>query len=141
MTVAIRLAAVADVPAMHRIRLGVQENRLSHRTAITEGAYLPYIAAGDAWVAETDEGIVGFAALDRPAGAVWALFVASEAEGLGIGRALHDVLLQSARAGGLPALRLSTAPGTRAERFYAHAGWRNAGVTQAGEIRFEKNPI
>lgn len=139
MTVTIRAAAADDVPAMHRIRSAVQENRLSNRAAITESDYLPYVHAGDTWVAQAGGGIVGFAALDRAAGSVWALFVAPDAEGLGIGRALHDALIRSARAQGPRTLSLSTAPGTRAEHFYERAGWRNAGFTEAGEIRFEKS--
>jgi hypothetical protein len=46
-------------------------------------------------------------------------------------------MLERARERGLHRLSLSTEPGTRAARFYAAAGWREAGVTEAGEIRFE----
>ena len=92
MTVAIRPAVAADVPAMHRIRLSVQENRLSNPALVREGSYLPYLEAGNAWVAERNAAIAGFAALDRSAGSIWALFVAPEAEGLGIGRSLLDRL-------------------------------------------------
>ena len=34
-------------------------------------------------------------------------------------------------------VRLSTDPGTRAEGFYLKSGWRNAGMAEKGEIRFE----
>ena len=124
---------------MHRIRLSVQENRLSNPALVTECSYLPYLEASHAWVAERNAAIAGFAALDRSAGSVWALFVAPEAEGLGIGRSLLDRLMQSARAHGLHGLWLSTAPGTRAEHFYTRAGWQMAGLTDLGEIRFEKS--
>jgi hypothetical protein len=32
---------------------------------------------------------------------------------------------------------LTTGPRTRAEGFYRHLGWQDAGVTEHGEIRFE----
>jgi hypothetical protein len=32
---------------------------------------------------------------------------------------------------------LSTAPNTRAEKFYRNAGWREVGVYGKGEIKFE----
>ena len=32
---------------------------------------------------------------------------------------------------------LGTAPGTRAEKFYAAAGWTRTGIRANGEVRFE----
>jgi deoxycytidine triphosphate deaminase len=32
---------------------------------------------------------------------------------------------------------LSTAPGTRAEKFYKRSGWKDAGFHGKGEIKFE----
>ena len=132
----IRLAAASDIAAMHRIRLAVRENRLADGSAIGEDAYVPFVAAGSAWVAEANNGIVGFAALDFGRGRVWALFVAPGSEGAGIGRALHDRLVAQASR----PLWLTTSPGTRAETFYERAGWRRAGVTSQGELRFELAP-
>jgi hypothetical protein len=34
-------------------------------------------------------------------------------------------------------LWLTTEPGTRAQRFYEAAGWRQAGTTAHGELRYE----
>jgi GNAT superfamily N-acetyltransferase len=123
---------------MHRIRRAVQENRLSYPERISEGAYLPYIEEGGAWVAETASDLAGFAILDRRAESVWALFVAPGAEGAGIGRALHCRMLDWAREQGLRTLWLTTAKGTRAERFYSSAGWMEAGTDADGEVRFER---
>ena len=61
MTLRIRAATVADVPAMHRIRLSVRENRLSDPARVSESDYLPYVNGHSAWVAEKDD-ILGFAA-------------------------------------------------------------------------------
>jgi len=123
---------------MHAIRLGVRENRLSDRMAVTESSYEPYVAARSAWVAELDSAIAGFAILDRSDGNVWALFVAPGSEGRGVGRALHEAMLQWAQQERLGKLWLSTARGTRAEQFYAQAGWERVGVTASGEVRFER---
>jgi GNAT superfamily N-acetyltransferase len=135
----IRTAAAADVPAMHRIRTSVTENRLGDHSRITETCYLPYVAAGSAWVAQTSAGIAGFAILDGETNSVWALFVDQSAQGAGIGRALHDHMLDWARERGFSRLSLTTSPGTRAERFYKAVGWLQIGFTADGEARFEKH--
>ena len=134
----IRTAAASDVPAMHEIRTRVQENRLTNPEAVTEASYAPYVSAGSAWVAEARDGVVGFAALDVQANTVWALFVDRNSEGAGIGRSLHDRLLEWAGAHGLQQLSLSTSPRTRAEHFYTAAGWLRVGFNAEGEAVFEK---
>ena len=132
----VRTAATDDIPAMHRIRLAVRENRLSAPGRITEDMYRPYVAQGSAWIAETDGNPAGFAILDAAAGTVWALFVDPQAQGGGIGTALHERMLSWATERGIERLSLTTAPGTRAEHFYAAAGWEKAGLTSEGEVRF-----
>lgn len=123
---------------MHAIRLAVRENRLSDSAGIEEGSYRPYVAACAAWVAETEHGIAGFAAVDAGKREVWALFVAPAAEGQGIGRALEQRLLAWAADQGLERLRLATAPGSRAERFYRMSGWTEAGRSDSGDLLFER---
>ena len=134
----IATASAADIGAMHALRLRVLENRLSDPARVTEESYRAYVEAGSAWLAPTERGLGGFAILDPAGAGVWALFVAPEAEGRGIGRALLDRLLDEARALGLRRLSLETAPDTRAERFYTAAGWTKAGTTRTGELLFEK---
>ena len=135
----VRIATAADVPAMHRVRLDVRENRLGDPQRVSETSYLPYVAAGSAWVAETDEGVCAFAAIDVVAGSVWALFVDPRAEGAGIGRALHLRMLEWAQEQGLDRLTLSTEAGSRASRFYSRAGWAEAGINAQGELVFERS--
>ena len=134
----IRTATADDVPAMHRIRLAVRENRLRDPALVTEPDYLPFVEAGSAWVADCPTGLAGFAAVDLTDGNIWALFVDPGSEGCGIGRALHAAIVDKARAEGLVRLWLTTAPGTRAERFYRRAGWRPAGLGSDGDLRFER---
>ncbi len=123
---------------MHRIRLAVRENRLSDRTAIDESSYLPFVTDGTAWVAETGADVIGFAAVDTTSNSVWALFVHPEAEGSGAGKALNDRILECARQRELRSLVLTTSKGTRAERFYRDHGWKDAGTSEDGELRFER---
>lgn len=135
----IRPAQAADIKAMHALRLRVAENRLSDPGRVTEDSYPPYLDRDSAWVAETEGRLAGFAILDVAQAGVWALFVAPESEGAGVGRALHARLLEGAAAHGLTRLSLTTAPGTRAERFYTEAGWTRTGTTSTGELSFERN--
>lgn len=135
----IRPAAESDIEAMHALRGRVTQNVLSDPGRVTHASYRPYLARGGAWVAETERGLVGFAILDVAAGSVWALFVAPESEGRGVGRTLHDRLIQGAIGHGLDRLCLTTAPRTRAERFYTQAGWIKTGLTNGGEVSFERD--
>lgn len=134
----VRPALEADIPAMHAIRLAVQENRLSDPQRIGEDSYRPHVANGGAWLAEVDGRPVGFAILDAAMQNVWALFVHPQAERAGIGRALEARMLAWAQQRGLDRLWLATSPGTRAEHFYAASGWTRAGLTDTGEVRFER---
>lgn len=123
---------------MHRIRLAVRENRLSDPASLDEAAYRPFVEGGSAWVAEQFGRLAGFAALDREAASVWALFVADDAQGFGIGRALHDHMIAYAERSGLTYLTLSTMPGSRADGFYRAAGWLATERNARGETEFRR---
>jgi GNAT superfamily N-acetyltransferase len=135
----VRTALAGDIPAMHRIRLAVRENRLTDSGEISEAAYHQYVEAGSAWVAENDNQMVGFAAIEGIDRRVWALFVAPEAEGSGVGRALHEAMLDWARAQSISELCLTTSEATRAERFYRLAGWKRVGSAEDGELRLRRS--
>ncbi|HEX2618361.1 MAG TPA: GNAT family N-acetyltransferase [Flavobacteriales bacterium] len=130
----IRLATPADVPAMHAIRLRVRENRLSDPSVVTEQDYHDFMARDTrSWVCERDGAMAGFTMVDVEKRNLWALFVAPEHEFKGVGRALHEAMCAwyFTRE---QQLRLSTAPSTRAERFYLTAGYVPAGTTSSGEV-------
>jgi GNAT superfamily N-acetyltransferase len=134
----IREATVDDIPQMHCIRMRVRENVLTDPASIQPHHYRSLLEAGGrGWVAELDDHIVGFAVADVERAQVWALFVDPDREGLGIGRRLHDTMLGWLFDRGLERAWLTTTRGTRAERFYRAAGWRESGVDASGEVRFE----
>lgn len=139
MSFRVRNASEADVSTMHQLRLNVRENRLLDPSRITEANYRPYISAGSAWVAERDEKIVGFAVVDAAERRLEALFIEPQSEGAGIGRALHQQLLEWAREVGIARLSLSTEDGSRAVSFYEKAGWQRSGFTSDGEVVFERS--
>jgi GNAT superfamily N-acetyltransferase len=134
----IRLATAADIPRLMVIRESVRENRLSDPSVVPASDYAEFIAHSGIWVWEDQGRILGFSAGDTRNGWVWALFVDPDHEGRGIGRALLPEACASLRRAGHRTLKLSTAPGTRAERFYLADGWRPTGRSAHGEIIFEK---
>jgi GNAT superfamily N-acetyltransferase len=136
--VGIRVATRDDIPAMHRVRRSVLENRLADPSSVRERHYHEILdAGGRAWVAEADGPVIGFAVADLARRNVWALFVDAAFEGRGAGRRLHDTMMDWLFDAGADAVWLSTDPGTRAERFYRAAGWRYVGSQPNGEARYE----
>lgn len=134
----VRLARVADIDAMHGVRMGVRENILANPLRVTRADYERLLGAdGCGWVYEIEGEIVGFGIADRSTRSIWALFVLPEFEGIGIGRALHDVMLEWLFGVGQEPLWLTTEPGTRAEQFYQAAGWRRVAELPGGEVRLE----
>lgn len=121
---------------MHRVRTSVHENRLVS-TVISEADYRAHmLPPARSWVIEEDGEIVAFAAGNARDGNIWALFVHPDHEMRGHGRRLHDVMVAWLWAEGSTRLWLTTAPGTRAQRFYEAAGWSPVGM-QGHELRFE----
>lgn len=134
----IRVATIQDHAALHGIRTAVRENALFNPAGITSDQYRDMLEVrGRGWICEIEHRPVGFAIGDLRECNIWALFVQPGFEGRGIGRALHDVMVEWMFARGAGRLWLSTDPGTRAERFYVKAGWKHAGLTEQGEARYE----
>lgn len=122
---------------MHRVRLAVQENRLTS-SVVTEDDYLPAIeTTGRGWVIEAQGLVVSFAIGTSTNGNIWALFVDPGHERQGYGRRLHDTMVEWLWSQGHETLWLTTAPGTRAQGFYQTAGWQCIGSTRSGELKFE----
>jgi GNAT superfamily N-acetyltransferase len=136
----LRRATIADIAGMHRVRTSVRENALVS-VVIADADYREHIETlGRGWVVAVGGEIVGFAIANARDGNVWALFVHPDHERRGYGRQLHDAMVAWMGERGVPKLWLTTAAGTRAERFYEAAGWARAGLA-GGELRFElRNP-
>lgn len=135
---ALRVASVADIDAMHKVRLAVRENVLGDPLRVQPAHYRAMLEEyGRGWVYEVDAEVVGFAIADHRHRNIWALFVAPGAAGRGIGRRLHDTMIRWLFQKGSDPVWLGTEPNSRAARFYAAAGWRSAGIDGNGEQRFE----
>ena len=134
----IRVATLENVPAMRAIRLAVRENALSDPAKVRPSDYESFLTVrGQGWVHVLDRAITGFAIADAGTRGIWALFVDPTFEGRGIGRRLHDVMVDWLFRGDSRPIWLTTEPGTRAARMYAALGWHHIGETSSGEWRFE----
>jgi GNAT superfamily N-acetyltransferase len=134
----IRVASVDDIGQIQRVRHSVRENRLSNPKLVTDDDCEEFITKrGKGWVWDIEQQIVGFAIVDLMEKNVWALFVDPNYEKQGIGRQLHDAMIDWYFSCTQESIWLGTAPNTRAETFYRQAGWREAGTHGAGERRFE----
>ena len=133
----LRLARASDIPAMQRIRASVRENRLVSTVISDEDVRTAIEDTGYGWVIEEDGTVVAFAVGNVRTGNVWALFVHPDHERRGHGRRLHDAMVDRLFELGLDRLWLTTEPGTRAQRFYEAAGWRQTGTSEQGELEYE----
>jgi len=138
MKTTLRQATRADVPGIQRVRHSVRENVLTSGV-ITDEDVIDYLERiGRGWVVVDERGeVLAFAIGNGEDGNIWALFVDPAHEGRGHGRRLHDEMVAWLRSRGLEQLWLTTEAGTRAERFYARAGWTSKGPARGGEVRFE----
>ena len=133
----IRRAVHADAARIFEIRFAVRENRLSNPNLVTAADVAWFIDNPGIWLWDEDGKVKGFAAADARDGTVWALFIDPAHEGRGVGRALLQAALATLRDAGHRTARLSTGPGTRADRFYRIGGWIPIGQTEKGEVLLE----
>jgi GNAT superfamily N-acetyltransferase len=133
-----RQAEKKDLLQIQRVRHSVNENILSDPALVTDADCAEYLEIrGRGWVCEKQLEIVGFAIADLREHNIWALFVRPEYEHRGIGKKLHDMMLNWYFSKTSEKVWLGTAPGTRAEIFYRKAGWKENGLHGKGEIKFE----
>ena len=133
-----REAQTTDIPQIQIVRNSVKENMLSNPALVTDADVEEFIhVRGKGWVCEIGDSIVGFAIADLKDDNIWALFVHTEYEGRGIGKHLHDRMLNWYFSQEKNKLWLGTSPNTRAEKFYRKAGWKQTGTHGKGEIKFE----
>ena len=106
------------------------------------------LAANAVWGAWQHAELYGFVGLERELrpknrhkGTVMGMYVAPEAGGQGVGRALLRALVAHARANGLESLVLTVTEGNEpARRLYASAGFRSFGI-EPDAIRVAGRPL
>ncbi|MNU94616.1 ribosomal-protein-alanine N-acetyltransferase [compost metagenome] len=134
----IREAKTKDIPQIQIVRNAVKENTLSNPNLVTDQDCEEFInTRGKGWVCEMDEQIVGFSIVDLKENNIWALFIHPDFEQQGIGRKLHDVMLDWYFDQTKETVWLGTSPKTRAEIFYRMSGWIEIGTHGKGEVKFE----
>lgn len=133
-----REALVSDIPQIQRVRNAVKENTLSDPALVPDTDVEDYmIRRGRGWVCEMNDRIIGFSIVSVLDSNVWALFIEPGYERMGVGKRLHDEMMNWYFSQTEKDLWLGTAPGTRAESFYRKAGWKETGLHGNGEIKFE----
>ncbi len=133
-----RVAEIKDIPQIQVVRNLVKENRLSDPALVPDSDVEDYITRrGRGWVCEINGQIVGFAIADLVDNNIWALFIHPGFEKLGIGKKLHDEMMNWYFSETDKTVWLGTSPKTRAELFYRKAGWKEIGMHGKGEIKFE----
>jgi GNAT superfamily N-acetyltransferase len=137
-TMTIREAVTDDIQQIQVVRNSVTENILSDPSLVTDQDCEAFLTIrGKGWICEIDDRIVGFSIVSLKDTNIWALFVHPEFENQGIGRLLHDRMLDWYFAQTNNTVWLGTSPNTRAEIFYRKSGWTEAGTHGKGELKFE----
>lgn len=132
-----RQATTEDIPQIQIVRNSVKENQLSNPNLIPDNLVEEFITKrGKGFVCEIDDIIVGFSIVDFVENNVWALFLLPEFEGKGIGKKLHQLMLDEYFSKTKETIWLSTEANSRAETFYKKQGWKNAGFL-GNEMKFE----
>lgn len=134
----IREAKINDIKQIQIVRNAVKENALSNPNLATdEDCRIFFTERGKGWVCEMNDRIAGFSIADLEGRNIWALFVHPGFDKQGIGRQLHDIMLDWYFEQTQEAVWLRTAPGTRSEAFYRKVGWQETGTHGKGEIKFQ----
>ena len=134
-----REAQIDDIKQIQFVRNAVKENTLSNPALATDADVEEYLFhRGKGWVCLVDNTVIGFSIVDLKENNIWALFVHPNHEGKGIGKKLHDLMLDGYFEQTKEKVWLGTSPNTRAEKFYRMQGWKEVGVHGKGEIKFEK---
>jgi len=133
-----REAEIRDIEQIQFVRNAVKENRLSDPALVPDKDVEEYMTKrGKGWVCEVDEKIIGFAIVDMIDNNVWALFVHPDFEAMGVGKKLHQAMMDWYFVQTNKTIWLGTAPNSRAESFYRMQGWKEVGTHGKGEIKFE----
>lgn len=132
-----RQAIKSDLQQIMDVRFSVKENVLSNPALVTIEDCDDFIfSRGNGWVCVVDGNVVGFSIVDLVENNIWALFIRPEFAEKGIGRKLHNLMLDWYFTQTQQTVWLGTDPGTRAETFYRKSGWEHIGM-HGNEFKFE----
>ena len=111
----IREAEIKDIKQIQIVRNSVKENALSNPNFVTDNDCVEFITVrGKGWVCEINNQVVGFSIADLKESNIWALFLLPQYEKLGIGKQLHNTMLNWYFKQTKTTVWLGTAPKTRA---------------------------
>lgn len=131
-----REARREDILEMKFIRDNVKENMLVSLKIEVKDYEQAMFEDGKGWVCIFEGRVAGFACGRLKQKDVWALFVNSDFESMGIGNRLMQILENWMFENGCEEIKLSTEAGTRAERLYRNRGWVEYAVLANKEIGF-----
>jgi GNAT superfamily N-acetyltransferase len=133
-----RVATTDDIDACTVVRMAVTENVLHNPALVPKTAYVDYFTRhGRGWVCEVEGKVVGFSIVGVAQHNVWALFVHPGFENKGIGRRLHDLMMDWYFDQTKETIWLGTDMGSKAEAFYRKIGWTAVGKHGEEETKFE----
>lgn len=129
---------MGDVEQIQLVRNAVKENMLSNPALVSDEDVEDFLSVrGKGWVGVVNKLVVGFSIVDIKEHNLWALFVHPQYAAKGIGKALHNLMMDWYFKQTTTSIWLGTAPGTRAEKFYTLMGWKPAGKHGDKEVKFE----
>ena len=142
MTHVIKIAKTEDISGILSLRYQSTENKL--RTEVTYEMIQRCLTTHcRAWVAISDDAVIGFSLANKKLKMIWGLFVLPSYQGLGIGKALlqeatlwlqhnaKDMFLYPCKK-----IWLNTEIDGRAEKFYQHLGWEKGKAVSETEVRY-----
>lgn len=132
-----REASIKGIKQIQTVRNSVKENTLSDPALVSDEDCALFITQkGKGWVCEVNHEIVGFAIVDLEGHNIWALFLKPESSQAGIGKQLHQLMMDWYFTQTKEKVWLGTAPHTRAAAFYRRRGWKETGL-HGKELKFE----
>lgn len=124
-----------DIGAFYDVRFSVRENRIHpHQVNLLDRDLLiEKIGQGGGWLCEREGEVVGFCLpvlTEKPF--ITGLFIRPAHHKHGIGRELLERSVSWLREQGAKSVELVTDPGSRADGFYQHLGWKRHGLDEFG---------
>ena len=133
-----REAEIKDISQIQVVRNAVKENMLPDPALVPDKDVEEYMTnRGRGWVCEVKGIVVGFAIVDLIDNNVWALFVHPDFERMGIGKKLHQIMMDWYFLQTQEKIWLGTDPDSLAYKFYKMQGWKEIGTHGEIEIKFE----